>query len=51
MEDELAALKQQKTTKGKKKKNHTSFVPKPPDVLDDGYFGRGIYFTMYSDYA
>jgi hypothetical protein len=24
---------------------------KPVELLDDGYFGYGIYFTKYSDYA
>jgi len=24
---------------------------KPPELLDDGYYGRGIYFTKFSDYA
>jgi len=28
----------------KKKKNDVK-------ILDDGYYGRGIYFSMYSDYA
>jgi hypothetical protein len=32
--------------KGKKYKKD-----KPPELLDDGYFGKGIYFTSYSDYA
>lgn len=35
--------------KNSHKKDH--HMPKPPDVLDDGYYGKGIYFTMYSDYA
>jgi len=33
---------------GKNKKNK---MEKPPELLDDGYFGKGIYFTTYSDYA
>jgi len=46
------ALKQLAAQKGKKKPvaKH-KMKEKPPEILDDGYYGKGIYFTMFSDYA
>jgi len=43
----LAAAKDDKKGKGKKK----PVKQKPIELLDDGYFGKGIYFTKYADYA
>ncbi len=43
----------EKSAKAKKTKGK-SYKPKhekPVELLDDGYFGRGIYFTTFSDYA
>eukprot|EP01118_Nematostelium_gracile_P014107 TRINITY_DN5443_c0_g1_i2.p1 TRINITY_DN5443_c0_g1~~TRINITY_DN5443_c0_g1_i2.p1 ORF type:complete len:289 (+),score=102.83 TRINITY_DN5443_c0_g1_i2:389-1255(+) len=38
--------------KGKKKKAANKWMKeKPVELLDDGYFGKGIYFTTFSDYA
>lgn len=39
-----------KRNTGNKKKGKNSKT-KPIELLDDGYFGNGIYFTKYSDYA
>jgi hypothetical protein len=45
--DEIAKLKA-KAANGKKK---GAKKVKPVELLDDGYYGKGIYFTVYSDYA
>jgi len=47
--DELKQLNAQ-AQKGKKKPKH-NMKEKPVELLDDGYFGKGIYFTLFSDYA
>jgi len=36
---------------GAAKKSKGKMKNKPIELLDDGYFGHGIYFTKYSDYA
>lgn len=43
-----ATLKQIQNQNKKKKKGGKD---KPVELLDDGYFGHGIYFTKFSDYA
>ena len=44
----MAAAKDDgKKGKGKKK----PVKAKPIELLDDGYFGKGIYFTKFADYA
>jgi len=47
------ALKQlnAQAQKGKKKAAKHNMKAKPVELLDDGYFGKGIYFTLFSDYA
>jgi len=37
--------------KGKKNAAKHNMKEKPVELLDDGYFGKGIYFTTFSDYA
>ena len=43
-------LKKKAPAKGKKGGKH-KMKDKPVELLDDGYFGKGIYFTVFSDYA
>jgi len=47
--DELKALSKAQTKS--KKSNSQPKHQKPIDLLDDGYYGKGIYFTTFSDYA
>lgn len=52
--DDLKKLKQAvnvNTSKAKPKKKKNIMKEKPVELLDDGYYGKGIYFTTYSDYA
>jgi hypothetical protein len=48
--DELKAL-QAKNNNKKKGKVTKPKHEKPVELLDDGYYGKGIYFTTFSDYA
>ncbi|KAH3756864.1 guanylate-binding protein [Pelomyxa schiedti] len=47
--DKIAQINNSKAPKGKKKKG--AKAPPAISVLDDGFFGKGIYFSVYSDYA
>ena len=47
--DQIAKINAAATSKKSSKKK--SKQPPPIAVLDDGYFGAGIYFSCYSDYA
>eukprot|EP01112_Ceratiomyxa_fruticulosa_P018209 TRINITY_DN5781_c0_g2_i1.p1 TRINITY_DN5781_c0_g2~~TRINITY_DN5781_c0_g2_i1.p1 ORF type:complete len:451 (-),score=105.37 TRINITY_DN5781_c0_g2_i1:85-1437(-) len=51
--DEIQKLKNEKAAKtGGGKKSAPKVKPKLDiEVLDDGFFGKGIYFSFYSDYA
>lgn len=48
-----AAAKPAKSKKGLggKAKKAAHAAAKPIEILDAGYYGRGIYFTLFSDYA
>jgi PBZ domain len=42
---------QPKKAAAKKAAKKKTKMAKPVEVLDEGYYGRGIYFTKFSDYA